>query len=309
MVVAVFEVMLAQGFASTVIYAYDSLNRLKNVNYGNGSVISYAYDAVGNRLTYSGVVAKDPTAPTISITSPTSAPSFTTRNASINLSGTASDNIGVSLITWENDRGGIGTASGTNPWNINGIPLRSGANVITVTAYDVAGNTTTATLTVEDYTPPTIDCTAAKTVECGSAWSFDTPTANAVFGEVTLSIVSTTINRAGKLGSSFDATRTWRATDASGNFAECSQTVTVVDTTLPAIACPSNISVFTANPAGTAVNFTVTAEDYCSGVLTPACIPTSGSVFPVGSTTVNCTATDANQNSSTCSFTVTVIRQ
>lgn len=43
--------------ASSIVYAYNSLNRLTNVDYGNGSVISYTYDAAGNRLTYSGTVS------------------------------------------------------------------------------------------------------------------------------------------------------------------------------------------------------------------------------------------------------------
>jgi hypothetical protein len=41
--------------------------------------------------------------------------------------------------------------------------------------------------------------------------------------------------------------------------------------------------------------------------VTPVCDPSSGSVFQVGTTTVHCTATDANNNASNCSFTVTVL--
>jgi hypothetical protein len=37
-----------------------------------------------------------------------------------------------------------------------------------------------------------------------------------------------------------------------------------------------------------------------------SCTPPSGSLFPVGTTTVQCVATDAHHNSSTASFTVTV---
>jgi hypothetical protein len=36
------------------------------------------------------------------------------------------------------------------------------------------------------------------------------------------------------------------------------------------------------------------------------CSPASGSTFPVGTTTVTCTATDASGNTATCSFTVSV---
>ena len=44
--------------AAAVIYDYDSLNRLKKVDYGNGIIISYTYDAAGNRLTYTATAAQ-----------------------------------------------------------------------------------------------------------------------------------------------------------------------------------------------------------------------------------------------------------
>ncbi len=37
------------SFAETVIYNYDDLNRLKWVQYGDGTIIEYSYDEVGNR--------------------------------------------------------------------------------------------------------------------------------------------------------------------------------------------------------------------------------------------------------------------
>jgi YD repeat-containing protein len=36
-------------YAETVNYSYDRLNRLKSVRYGNGTIILYTYDGVGNR--------------------------------------------------------------------------------------------------------------------------------------------------------------------------------------------------------------------------------------------------------------------
>lgn len=134
--------------AVQVVYSYDSLNRITNVDYGNGSVINYTYDSAGNRLTYSGAVANDAIAPTISITSPTSGLSYTNGSSTISLSGTASDNVGVTTVIWSDDRGGIGVATGTNNWGITSIPLKYGVNNITVTAYDAAGNSTPAILAV-----------------------------------------------------------------------------------------------------------------------------------------------------------------
>lgn len=37
--------------AETVSYTYDELGRVKTATYGNGQVITYAYDAAGNRTT------------------------------------------------------------------------------------------------------------------------------------------------------------------------------------------------------------------------------------------------------------------
>jgi len=48
-----------------------------------------------------------------------------------------------------------------------------------------------------------------------------------------------------------------------------------------------------------------TDADNCSSV-TVVCAPPSGSQFPLGTTTVSCTATDGSANVATCSFTVTV---
>jgi poly(3-hydroxybutyrate) depolymerase len=95
----------------------------------------------------------DTVAPTATITTPTSATTFATTSSSLNLGGTAADNVGVTQVTWSNDRGGSGTASGTTSWTANGIILQNGQNVITVTAKDAALLTGTDTLTVT-YTPP-----------------------------------------------------------------------------------------------------------------------------------------------------------
>ena len=95
-----------------------------------------------------GVIEVDVTLPTVTITSPTSNPSYSTGSSSVTLGGTASDNIGVTQVTWVNSRGGSGTATGTTSWTASGIVLQGGANVLTVTARDAAGNTATGTLTV-----------------------------------------------------------------------------------------------------------------------------------------------------------------
>jgi HYR domain/Subtilase family len=90
----------------------------------------------------------------------------------------------------------------------------------------------------------------------------------------------------------------------------CTFTVTVQDTQPPSITCPPNQTAVTDQntcpaPACQTVNFPPpTASDNCPGVIV-VCNPPSGSCFPIGTTTVTCTATDASGNTSNCSFTVT----
>src|SRR5438270_8151368 len=76
-------------------------------------------------------------------------------------------------------------------------------------------------------------------LEHGVSWTFDAPTATDNSGSNTITVLSTVTNVTGHCGSTFDATRTWQATDACGNGSTCSQTVTVIDTTAPVITCSS----------------------------------------------------------------------
>jgi hypothetical protein len=83
--------------------------------------------------------------------------------------------------------------------------------------------------------------------------------------------------------------------------------------TPPTINCPPNISKFTdAGQTTATVSFTVTASDQCDGALTPSCTingspVTSPHAFPVGMTTVFCSATNSQGLTGSCSFTVTVV--
>lgn len=85
-------------------------------------------------------------------------------------------------------------------------------------------------------------------------WAFDTVTVTDNCGTPALSV--TTVTNLG-CGHTFTAVRTWRATDSSGNAAECTQTVSVLDTTAPvvSITSPTNGAMFIA-PA----DFTVLAD-------------------------------------------------
>jgi HYR domain len=78
------------------------------------------------------------------------------------------------------------------------------------------------------------------------------------------------------------------------------------DTTAPTISVPAPITADATSPSGAVVTYSVSATDPDDAVASLNCMPASGSTFPIGTTTVNCSATDTNGNSSTASFTVHV---
>src|SRR5438876_1230580 len=115
------------------------------------------------------------------------------------------------------------------------------ASLTTAKATDAAGNSSTCTftVTVSDTTPPSITCFGNKTTECGvGSLAFDEPAASDTCGSVTVSVLSTVTNLG--CGNTFVATRTWLATDSSGNTNSCRQTIATVDTTPPIISCSAS---------------------------------------------------------------------
>ena len=131
-----------------------------------------AYDTAGNESGFSAEVhksltASDASAPTVSLSSPTSGGSYATGASALTVSGTATDNVGVTQVAWSNDRGGSGTASGTTSWKVSNIQLSAGSNTLTFTAKDAAGNQGGKTLVVT-YTAPD---TSAPTVSLSSPTS------------------------------------------------------------------------------------------------------------------------------------------
>ncbi|WP_282042929.1 HYR domain-containing protein [Winogradskyella flava] len=120
-------------------------------------------------------------------------------------------------------------------------------------------------------------------------------------------VITSSDNFLDTCGNTSIITRTWTATDTNGNISTCDQIINVVDTTGPTITCPTNIVVNNdANSCGAVVNYSATATDSCGGIFSLTYDIASGNIFPIGTTTVNVTATDVCDNQSTCFFTVTV---
>lgn len=78
------------------------------------------------------------------------------------------------------------------------------------------------------------------------------------------------------------------------------------DTTAPVITVPAPITVAATSPAGAPVSYEVSATDVDDPVASLSCAPPSGSIFPIGTTTVSCTASDSHGNAAAAGFSVTV---
>ncbi|GAB3602451.1 HYR domain-containing protein [Microbacterium aureliae] len=96
------------------------------------------------------------------------------------------------------------------------------------------------------------------------------------------------------------------ATDAAGNTGSADFTVTVQDTTPPAVGPMTDIG-FEASGPQTVVTWTdPTATDAVWGSPAVTCSPASGSAFDIGQTTVTCSATDGAGLTGSSTFTVTI---
>jgi hypothetical protein len=96
-------------------------------------------------------------------------------------------------------------------------------------------------------------------------------------------------------------------TDLCGNQAQCAFNLNLQrDLEPPVIDCPRNIFVDTCDPRGVAVSWPEPDVTDNYGVYDSECTPPSGSLFPVGTTKVTCTAQDICGNRSECTFTVAV---
>jgi|GEM_PF-4301428 len=164
-----------------------------------------------------------------------------------------------------------------------------------------------ALLTVVDTIPPQIICPPGMVVptepgQCCATVYYPLPVATDACSAVTVECVPPP-------GFCFPLGTTrvrCTATDQAGNSNSCTFPITVIDVEPPQITCPSNMTVTAYAPTGVVVWYRdPVATDNCE-VTNVSCRPPSGSVFPVGETTVVCTALDSSGNASNCTFTAAV---
>lgn len=188
----------------------------------------------------------------------------------------------------------------------SGSTFPVGTTAVNLFVDDGFGSTASATfmVTVQDTTKPTLTLPGPITGEAtsanGATVNFNV-SANDAVGVTSLQVTPAS-------GSVFPLGQTTvnvSAKDAAGNEQTGSFTVTVQDTTAPALTLPQPITVEATGPGGAVVTFNVMTSDAVSAPNLQVA-PASGSTFAVGQTTVNVTSTDGATNTAMGSFTVTV---
>src|SRR5690554_1516955 len=208
---------------------------------------------------------------------------------------TTTDNCGATI-----------TGTTTDPLTYN----TQGTHTITWNFNDGHGNSITVNqnVIIDDITAPVPNVATLPniTAECSATLVAPTATDNC---SGTLTATSTdplTYNTQGTY------TVNWTYDDGHGNMSTQTQTVIIDDVSAPVFtSCPSSVSRNNdIDTCGAVVNYTIpTATDNCGTatvVQTDTTGLTSGSLFPIGTTTLEYTATDDQGISSICSFTITI---
>ncbi|MDO8736437.1 MAG: HYR domain-containing protein [Thermoleophilia bacterium] len=193
--------------------------------------------------------------------------------------------------------------------------LSCGPHQVVVTVTDKAGNVTTGAAVVNGAG----DCIAPITADNSPAgWhTADVSVALACTDAGGSGCASTTYEVDGGATQTGNAvsltadgihTITYRSTDVAGNVEITKTATAMIDKTPPDVATSGDMTVEATGPSGATADFTSSATDALSGIAgDSACTPISGSTFPLGTSTVSCSATDVAGNTGTATLTVTVV--
>jgi large repetitive protein len=257
-----------------------------------------AVDAAGNtRHASAAIVVQDLTPP--AVTAPASIVV-----AAIDAAGTPSSQATIQAFlagaTAADNVDGVVVATALDP----PIAFPLGTTVVAFEAVDEPGNAghATASVTVTDQAPPVITAPPDRLAEAnGNPLStLDVGRATAddrVDGDV---VVASDAPAGFPLGTTLV---TYTAVDAAGNAARATQSVTVADTTPPALAPPPDMDVIATGALTSVAIGSAAAQDLFGPVSIHNDAP---GAFPVGETRITWTATDGNGNRATATQVVRV---
>jgi len=154
-----------------------------------------------------------------------------------------------------------------------------------------------------DTTPPVLTVPASIISEATAASSsVNIGTATAVDNVDGVVAVSNNSPVSFPLGTT---TVTWSATDSSGNTATATQTVTIIDTTAPALTTPADLVVEATAVASSIAIGSASALDIVDGAVSVS--NNAPATFPLGTTIVIWAATDLSGNTATATQAITVV--
>ncbi len=223
------------------------------------------------------------------------------------------------VATWTaptaSDNSGSVTLVRTGP--APGSTFSLGTTPVTYTATDPSSNAALCTfnIVVQDTIGPVFagvpaNVTLEATSPAGVTFAYTLPTAtDLVSGNRTVTAVPPDNAFLFTAPGPTATTVTFSASDAAGNGTSAQFTVTVRDTTPPTVTPPANVTVEATGPGGAVVTYAAaTATDIADPAPVLSYSQASGTNFPIGTTIVSVTATDASANTSAAStFTVTVV--
>ncbi|MEP6792772.1 MAG: ice-binding family protein, partial [Saprospiraceae bacterium] len=160
-----------------------------------------------------------------------------------------------------------------NDVTLQGSCLQAYTITRTWTATDATGNTSNCVqaISVIDNIPPSITCPGNITVQCANQVPVANPigivTADNCGGLATVTFIGDVISNQ-TCANRYNVTRTYRSTDACGNFIDCNQNITVFDNTPPSITCPGNVTVQCASQVPVADPAGIVTADNCGGLAT-----------------------------------------
>jgi gliding motility-associated-like protein len=270
---------------------------------GTTTVTYVATDAAGNSATCSfNITVIDAQAPSITC------PPTVIVNASPGSCSIPAGNVTLGNPA-RSDNCGIASLTNNAPSSFN-----VGTTVVTWTVTDVNGNTSSCNqnVIVRDLQPPVISSCAPPVSVAANAGSCNA--SNVVLGNPVVTDncgVSTITNNAPGVFPIGTTTVTWTITDVNGNSITCTQSITVFDSQPPTFSVCTGLNITQTTDPGmcsSVVNFaTPVGTDNCSGSVTTLTAGySSGTAFPIGSTDVIYTVTDAAGNTATCFFNVFV---
>jgi hypothetical protein len=142
--------------------------------------------------------------------------------------------------------GSYETITGFNPMDGAVLKRLAGGSLVTYSFSDGAWFPSVPSVNIGEAVWVTIPCSSSsftvsgltnRTVECGSTWNFGTPAVTSLCCTSATVTVSSTVTNG---SCPWTATRTWQALDCATNTFTFSETITITDSTPPALTCPTN---------------------------------------------------------------------